>query len=161
AVRSRDVVNVSDMLADADLSEQVKEVVKAAGYRSGLSVPMLKDEQVVGAITVNPAAAGTFEDKEVELLKTFASQAVIVIENVRLFNETREALARQGATAEVWQVISESPTDVKPVFDAIAQRARRLCNALMSGVALYDGKLVHLEAYDGATELIQSSMLSR
>ena len=101
AVRTRDVVNVSDMLADADLSPQVKQVVQTAGYRSGLAVPMLRDQQVVGAITVNRAATGAFAAKEVELLRTFASQAVIAIENVRLFNETREALERQTATSEV------------------------------------------------------------
>ena len=160
AVRTRDVVNVSDMLADADLSPQVKQVVQTAGYRSGLAVPMLRDQQVVGAITVNRATTGAFAAKEVELLRTFASQAVIAIENVRLFNETREALERQTATAEILKVISESPTDVQPVFEAIAQRARRLCGALMSGVALYDGKLVHLAAYDGASDVIQARMLS-
>ena len=160
AVRTRDVVNVSDMLADADLSPQVKQVVQTAGYRSGLAVPMLRDQQVVGAITVNRATTGAFAAKEVELLRTFASQAVIAIENVRLFNETREALERQTATAEILKVISESPTDVRPVFEAIAQRARRLCGALMSGVALYDGKLVHLAAYDGASDVIQARMLS-
>ena len=144
AVRTRDVVNVSDMLADADLSPQVKQVVQTAGYRSGLAVPMLRDQQVVGAITVNRATTGAFAAKEVELLRTFASQAVIAIENVRLFNETREALERQTATSQVLRVISDSPTDVQPVLDAVAERAGILCRAQGSRVWLLEGE--HLRA---------------
>ena len=82
-----------------------------AGCRSVPGVPMLRDEQVVGAITVTRAEAGRFADKEIDLLQTFADQAVIAIENVRLFNETKEALEQQTATAEVLQVISSSVAD--------------------------------------------------
>ena len=157
AVRSRSVVNVADMLEDGGLSPQVKQFVRTAGYRSGLSIPMLRDEQVVGAITVNRAAVGTFAAKEVELLKTFASQAVIAIENVRLFNETREALERQTATAEVLRVISESPTDVQPVMEAVARRAGLLCRADGSRVwRLVDGQLRAVTSYGPAYEAMAS-----
>src|SRR4029450_13265948 len=87
---------------------------------------MVRDQQVVGAITVNRAVTGAFAAKEVELLRTFASQAVIAIENVRLFNETREALERQTATADVLQVISGSVADTAPVFDKILDSCQHL-----------------------------------
>ena len=131
AIRTGQVVNIADLLAesDTDYPPVMKESVRKAGFRSATSVPMVYDQRVVGAINVNRADPGRFSDKEVDLLQTFARQAVIAIENVRLFNETKEALARQTATAEVLKVISESPTDVQPVFDIIAARAARLTGA--------------------------------
>ena len=128
AIRSGEVVNVADLLAesDADYPPIMKESVRKAGFRSGMSVPMLHDQRVIGAINVNRAEAGRFADKEVALLQTFARQAVIAIENVRLFNETKEALERQTATAEVLQVISGSMTDAQPVFDKIVECCERL-----------------------------------
>ena len=158
AMRARAPVQVADIPADAGY--ELKEAAREAGFVSNLAVPMMREGQVIGSIVVCRADRGPFPDKQIKLLQTFADQAVIAIENVRLFNETREALERQTATAEILKVISESPTDVQPVFEAIAQRARRLCGALMSGVALYDGKLVHLAAYDGATDVIRTRMLS-
>jgi GAF domain-containing protein/CheY-like chemotaxis protein len=131
-----------------------------SGYRAATMIPMMRGGVAIGAISVLRLGPGALSAKQLALLKTFADQAVIAIENVRLFNETREALERQTATAEILKVISESPTDVQPVFEAIAQRARRLCGALMSGVALYDGKLVHMAAYDGASDVIKTRMLS-
>jgi len=151
-------VEIADVEKDPDY--ELKPQMRLAGYRSNLSVPMLRDGKAVGSITVCRPEPGTFPRHLVELLQTFADQAVIAIENVRLFNETKEALEQRTATAEILQVISESPTDVKPVFDAIAQRARRLCGGVMSAVALYDGRRVHLQAYDGATQQIRSSMHS-
>ena len=96
---------------------------------------MIRDQQVVGAITVNRAETGLYADKEVALLQTFARQAVVAIENVRLFNETKEALEQQTATAEILKVISSSPTDVQPVFDAIVRRAADLCSAHAAALA--------------------------
>src|SRR4029078_4740785 len=121
AIRQRGVVNVADLLAesDADFAPSMKRVVALAGFRSALSVPMLRDRQIVGAITVNRAEAGVYADKEVALLQTFARQAVVAIENVRLFNETREALEQQTASAEVLRAITNSVSDAAPVFDTI------------------------------------------
>jgi signal transduction histidine kinase len=134
------VVNVVDLLAesDADYAPIMKQIVREAGFRSGLSVPMLRDQHVVGAIAVNRAEPGLFGEKEVALLQTFASQAVIAIENVRLFNETREALEHQTATAEVLDVISHSMADATPVFDKIIECCERLFSAHAFALGIVD-----------------------
>ncbi len=103
SVRDRTVVNIGDVSLEDDAQYTVKSIAEVAGYRSVLSVPMWRDEQIVGVITVTRAEVGQFHGKEVDLLQTFARQAVIAIENVRLFNETKEALEQQTATAEVLQ----------------------------------------------------------
>ena len=139
AIRDRHVVNVADALAENDPDYVTKPVAAAAGYRSVLCVPMCREEQVVGAITVSRAEVGRFGDKEVDLLRTFADQAVIAIENARLFNETKEALERQTATADILTVISSSPTDVQPVFDTIIRNAVQLCDGAVGVLFRYDG----------------------
>ncbi|MBS1162876.1 MAG: hypothetical protein H6R03_772, partial [Burkholderiaceae bacterium] len=130
------------------------------GFNSVLFAPMIRDGQVIGAIGTAHADRKVFDDKQVALIQSFADQAVIAIENVRLLNETKEALEQQTATAEVLQVISESPTDVQPVFEAIAERARALCNAVVSGVTRFDGEWVHLAAYRGVSPEAREAMRS-
>jgi GAF domain-containing protein len=124
AVFERAPVQIPDVLGDPDYV--LKEATRLVGYRGNLGVPMIRDGEVIGSIGVCREEPGMFADKHVRLLQIFADQAVIAIENVRLFNETKEALERQTATAEILRVISGSPTDVQPVFDAIAERARVL-----------------------------------
>jgi len=143
AILDAAVVNLADVLADSDLDPSVRQLVELAGHRGVLSVPMLRDRRVVGAITVNRAAVGRFADNEVELLQTFASQAVIAIENVRLFNETREALEQQTATAEILQVISGSVADAAPVFEKILASCQRIFDGDELGTVLVgdDGQL--------------------
>jgi len=87
-------------------------------------MPMLRDGRAVGAVAVAREDPGAFSEKQIALLQTFADPAVIAIENVRLFNETKDALERQTATAEILNVISSSPSDAQPVFDAIVRSAR-------------------------------------
>jgi GAF domain-containing protein len=109
--------------------ELPKRIARARGFRSMLFVPLVNAGQTIGLVSVTRVAPGTFAAEDVQLLQTFASQAVIAIENARLFNETREALERQTATSEVLQVISSSPGDLKPVFDQMLAKAMRLCEA--------------------------------
>jgi len=160
AIRERRVLNVADVfdMPGAEYSPQMKRIVEQAGWRSLLSVPMMRDQQIVGAIAVGRPETGLYADKEVALLQTFARQAVVAIENVRLFNETQEALERQTATSEILRVISGSPTDVQPVFDAIAKRARLLCGARVGATTRFDGELLHLVGYHGASPEGEAAM---
>ena len=149
AVREGAVVNVGDIYADTDGDYTTLDVARKSGYRAVLSVPMLRDGEIVGAISVTRVRAGRFADHEIELLKTFASQAVIAIANVHLFNETKEALERQTATSEVLNVMSRSPSDVQPVLDIVAERAGLLCRAEGSRVWLESGGKLHANAMKG------------
>jgi GAF domain-containing protein/CheY-like chemotaxis protein len=139
AIRERGVVNVADLLAlpDEEYAPELKQACELAGFRSGLAVPMMRDQQMIGAITVNRAETGLYAAKEVALLQTFARQAVVAVENVRLFNETKEALERQTASAEILRVISSSMADANPVFDKILESAARLTNSDFGMVMRY------------------------
>jgi len=144
-------VQIEDMFTDPAYEQ--KSAAQRGGFRSGMGVPMVREGRVMGAIVVVRTAPGKFSERQVGLLQTFADQAVIAIENVRLFNEleTRnrdltEALEQQTATSEILRVISQSPNDVQPVFDTIAGAALKLCNASSALVFTFDGKLIHLSA---------------
>ena len=137
-IRERRVISIADAQSSAEYSHNA-ERARAIGYRAILSVPMLRGNAAIGAINVARLEAIPFSDSQVELLKTFADQAVIAIENVRQFNETKEALERQTATADILKVISSSPTDEQPVFDAIAESAFRLLSGAVAGVLRREG----------------------
>jgi GAF domain-containing protein len=144
AILTRDVVHVPDVSKDPEYTLPVATTI---GYRSVLAVPMMHEGVPRGTILVARDVVAPFSDAHIALIKTFADQAVIAIENVRLFNETKDALERQTATSEILQVISQSPTDTQPVFEAIAREAIQLCRASYSVVGRYDGQLIHLAAY--------------
>src|SRR5262245_34749398 len=143
AILSGSVVQIPDLLLDP---EYHSSLAGRTPFRSLLAVPILRDHVPIGSIVIYRPEAGPFADKHISLLQTFADQAVIAIENVRLFNETKEALEQQTATSEILKVISSSPTDLQPVFDAITTNAWRLCAATGSGVYLFDGERIHVAA---------------
>jgi two-component system NtrC family sensor kinase len=127
------------------------ELAQHRGWRSSLAVPLMRSGLAIGVITVTRVEAGRFDDHFVQLLKTFADQAVIAIENTRLFNETREALERQTATADILKVIASSPDNVQPVFDAIAASANRLIGGYSTAVLRFLDGTVHLAAFTPTT----------
>jgi signal transduction histidine kinase len=143
AVLDRVVVQVPDLQATEEFSGSV---ARQFGARGHVSIPLLHQDRAIGAIGISRPTLGPFSDRQIALLKTFANQAVIAIENVRRFNETKEALDRQTATSEILRVISQSPTDVQPVFDAIVENAARLCDGVFSTLISFDGELMRLEA---------------
>jgi len=116
------------------------------GARSSLMLPMMRGDDCIGVLAVTRSVAGAFDAKLAALLQSFVRQAEIAIENVRLFNETRDALERQTATADILKVISSSPSDVLPVFDAIVRNAVRLCDAVYSAALKVEGGQLHLVA---------------
>ena len=123
-VLQRTAINNPDVQADP--SPQMRNRARTRGYRAALAVPMLRDGQPIGVISVSRRDVGAFAASEVGLLQTFADQAVIAIENVRLFNATKEALEQQTATSEVLQVISSSSGELEPVFETMLKNAVRI-----------------------------------
>src|SRR5262249_21530910 len=149
-IRSAAICHIPDVLADARY--QPKDAARVSGYRGSLGVPMIRDGQVIGAIFVARRQPGLFADSQVQLLTTFADQAVVAIENVRLFNETKEALAQQTATADVLKVISRSTFDLQTVFDTLVESATHLCQAGASSIwRPKDDGTYHLAASYGLT----------
>ena len=153
-------IHVPDLSAPEAIQEYPDSVTaqRAHGLGTVMSVPLVRDGAALGAITIRRPHVRPFTDKQIALLQTFADQAVIAIENVRLFNELgarnrdlTEALDQQTATSEILKVISSSPTDVQPVFDTIVSSAVRLCDGLFSALFQFDGELLHLVAHHNYT----------
>jgi GAF domain-containing protein len=124
-MRTKQVYETVDAAAEPHLVASAR----LGGARSLIAVPMLKDEELVGSMVIYRTEVKPFTDKQIELLQNFASQAVIAIENTRLLNELRESLEQQTATSEVLKVISSSPGELEPVFEAILANATRICEA--------------------------------
>src|SRR5262245_11975683 len=144
-------VHVADLQAEADEFPEGFEIACRLGHRTTLSVPLMREGIALGVITLRRTENRSFTEQQIALLQTFADQAVIAIENVRLFNETKEALEQQTATAEILQVISSSPTDVQPVFETIVASCKRLLNARSASVVRVMGDQLHLAAFTPTT----------
>ena len=141
-------VHLSDALADPEYTYH--EGQRLGGYRTMLGIPLVRDENCIGVIALTRSEVRPFTDKQVELVATFADQAVIAIENVRLFDETREALARQTATSNVLRVIGNLPGDLQPVFDAMLENATRICAAKCGILYRCSGDALRTVATHGA-----------
>jgi len=143
AVIDRELFHMDDLAtAPEDEFPVGRELQRRFGHHAILSVPLMREDRAIGAIALWRMEARRFSDKQIALVKTFADQAAIAIENVRLFNATKEALEQQTAVAEILRVISSSPTDVQPVLDAIAESAAHLCDAAAASMYLTDGTVL-------------------
>ena len=146
AVLDGTVVHIPDTYQDTELRHDIADSARA---RALLAIPLLHDGQPIGAIGVNRSRPGPFTDKQIALLNTFADQAVIAIENVRLFQELKESLEQQTATSEILGVIASSPTDIQPVLDVVAENAARLCEATDAVIHRIDGDKIRVVANYG------------
>jgi GAF domain-containing protein/anti-sigma regulatory factor (Ser/Thr protein kinase) len=150
AVVDRETIHVHDLAAAVDTEfPESKAFQERFGDRTALAIPLLREEMPVGAILIRRFEVRPFTDKQIALLKTFADQAVIAIENVRLFQELKEALEQQTATSEILGVIASSPTDLQPVLNAVAQNAARLCEASDALIRRVDGDVLAPVAHYG------------
>ncbi|MGB8578380.1 MAG: GAF domain-containing protein, partial [Pseudolabrys sp.] len=148
AVAEGRVIQIPDVLADPEYGSSERQ--RIGGFRTTLGVPLLREKIPIGVIVLSRKTVRPFTDKQIELAETFADQAVIAIENVRLFDEVQartrdlsESLQQQTATADVLKVISSSPGDLKPVFETMLASAMRICEAKYGHLLLYDGDSFH------------------
>jgi two-component system, NtrC family, sensor kinase len=151
-VRTKSVIHVADLRShESYLSRDPRAVagVELGGVRSLLLVPMLNEGEVVGCFAIYRQEVRPFTDKQIELVQNFAAQAVIAIENTRLLNELRESLQQQTATADVLKVISSSPGDLEPVFNAMLEKATHICEAKFGLLLRFDGEMFRFAAEVG------------
>src|SRR6185436_8365761 len=148
-------VHVLDVLADPEYP--MRDYQEIGGFRTALGVPMLRDGNLVGIFTLHRPRVEPFTSRQIEVVETFADQAVIAIENARLFSELEqrngdlaEALEQQTATAEILRVIASSPTDLPPVLSTVAENAARLCAADDAHIFRVEGSLLRKVAKHGS-----------
>ena len=152
AIADRQTIHVHDLQAAGAEFPGAKTRGIAMGLRTVLSTPLLREGIAIGAIHIRRRELRPFSDKQIKLLETFAAQAVIAIENVRLFQELKESLEQQTATSEILGVIASSPTDIQPVLDTIAENAARVCGSYDAVIRLVEGNMLRLAAHYGPVE---------
>ena len=145
-VETKQVSQIADIAAE----NPDEPIAKVAGARTLLIVPMLRESELIGAIAIYRQEVRRFTDKQIELVKNFAAQAVIAIENTRLLNELRKSLQQQTATSEVLKVISSSPGNLEPVFQALLANATRICGAKFGTLYLHRGDAFYADAFHNA-----------
>ena len=149
AIETGAVAHIPDVEADAHYKQLT--IAQAVTFRAIVALPIFQEGRPIGGLAVSSSRPGPFSDARIVLLRSFADHAAIALENVRLFNQTNEALQRQTATADVLKAISSSPTDVQPVFDTVVRNATVLCDALFGIVFRFDGDLLHMVAHQSLT----------
>jgi signal transduction histidine kinase/signal transduction protein with GAF and PtsI domain len=147
-------VHIADLQNAGEEFPLGRELARKYGHRTILAVPLIREKQALGTILLRRREVRPFEDKHIALLKTFADQAAIAIENARLFNETKESLDQQTATSEILRVISDSPGEVRPILDAVAERATRLCDATATAIYVLESNTMRRTAFNGPAELL-------
>ena len=166
AIQEKKSIQIPDVFADPEFTNQ--EAAKIGEVRSVAAVPMLKDDELIGVIAVYRRDVRPFTEKQIELVQTFADQAVIAIENTRLLNELRqrtddltESLEQQTATSGVLSVISSSPGELEPVFQSMLENATRICHAKFGVLQLYEGRAFRIGAIHNAPPAFAEAMARR
>src|SRR5262245_57885968 len=161
AVREARTLHVHDLRDAVAEFPGAREAGIAVGVRTALAVPLLKDGKLLGIIHIRRLKVRPFTEQQIRLVETFADQAVIAIENVRLFQELKESLEQQTATSEILGVIASSPTDIQPVLDVVVENAARLCEASDAQILRIDGDILRLAASYGPLPTSQTRPINR